>query len=99
MNAYSSQYTRQLSDPRWQRKRLEIMQAADWKCVRCDCDDMELHVHHAEYHDDKKPWEYEDKFLLCLCSDCHTLAHLPDFKIIRAYPSNNASLRTLSEIV
>jgi hypothetical protein len=59
------------NDPRWQRKRLEIMDAAGFKCVQCGADDETLNVHHGYYERDKKPWEYADRYLRCLCKTCH----------------------------
>lgn len=32
-------YSRKLKDPRWQKKRLEVLQRADWKCEHCGCGD------------------------------------------------------------
>jgi hypothetical protein len=70
MNRRSS-YAEMLLDPRWQRKRLEILEAADWKCSQCGSGDKTLHVHHMHYERGKKPWEYENRALRSLCEDCH----------------------------
>lgn len=76
-----SNYAQLLRDPRWQRKRLEIMARSGWACDLCGDTEMELHVHHREYRDATAPWEYGDEELQCLCGDCHTLAHLPIGKV------------------
>lgn len=60
-----------LKDPRWQRKRLEILQRDDFTCKTCYATDKTLHVHHKGYVFGKKPWEYEDDVLVTLCLDCH----------------------------
>lgn len=43
-----------------------------------------LHVHHNYYIMDKFPWEYNDKALITVCSDCHSEIHrkvdIPIFK-------------------
>lgn len=65
----SSKYSESLNDPRWQRKRLEIMRRDDFKCVACGDDKSELHVHHATY--DGMPWETADENLQTLCRKCH----------------------------
>ena len=39
-------YVEKLKDPRWQRKRLEILQRDDWKCYWCKDDKTTLNVHH-----------------------------------------------------
>lgn len=68
-------YAEQMLDPRWQRKRLEAMQAAGWKCERCSDDKTTLHVHHHEYRRGALAWEYELHELQCLCSHCHGAEH------------------------
>ena len=77
----TSEYQTKLRDPRWQRRRLEKMQEADWQCEICGDDKSELHVHHREYWPDFEPWDYPLEQLRCLCRDCHTLSHMPQDKI------------------
>lgn len=60
-----------LNDPKWQRKRLEIMQRDDFTCQLCSDTETELQVHHKKYIAGLKPWEYEDKYLITLCINCH----------------------------
>jgi hypothetical protein len=74
-------YFEKLKDPRWQRKRLEVMQYREFKCEICDDDKQELHVHHKEYKSGKEPWEYSIYELECLCADCHSMSHIPPEKI------------------
>jgi len=57
--------------PKWQRKRLEIMERDAWRCVICHTEDKTLTVHHLLYHKGAKPWEYADEELVTLCQDCH----------------------------
>ena len=64
-------YSDLLKDPRWQRKRLEVLEAADWKCKWCGTTEKTLHVHHKVYRRGAKPWEYELSDLECLCDGCH----------------------------
>jgi hypothetical protein len=64
-------YSDLLKDPRWQKKRLEIFKRDKWKCKLCNDNKTQLHVHHKEYINDKSPWEYENKYLITLCEDCH----------------------------
>lgn len=63
-------YSEKLKDPRWQRKRLEIMERDDFTCRDCGSRDKTLHVHHCHY-DKGEPWEARDDILLTLCADCH----------------------------
>ena len=64
-------YSEKLKDPRWQRKRLEIMQRDKFTCQRCYDSETTLHVHHRNYTYGKEPWEYESNELVTLCSECH----------------------------
>jgi hypothetical protein len=66
-------YHEQLRDPRWQRKRLEILNAADFKCSDAGCGnaDNELNVHHSAYLRGVPVWEHPDELLHCLCCECH----------------------------
>jgi hypothetical protein len=68
-------YADELKHPRWQRRRLEILSRADFKCERCSADDRTLHVHHKKYRRGAKPWEYADDQLIALCEQCHEDEH------------------------
>jgi hypothetical protein len=65
-------YAELLKDPRWQRKRLEILERDGFSCLRCGSDTKTLHVHHRIYRKGVKPWEYEDAIYDTLCEDCHS---------------------------
>jgi len=71
-------YSEKLKDPRWQKKRLEIFNRDDWKCLNCGATTKTLIVHHLKYDGD--PWKVENEFLKTLCEDCHELSH-DDVKI------------------
>lgn len=58
-------------DPRWQRRRLEIMQLAGFRCQECGDDSATLNVHHGYYVRGRDPWDYHDHALKCLCEPCH----------------------------
>lgn len=67
-------YWQLLQDPRWQKKRLEILERDKWTCQHCGSTDKPLHVHHWYYlsfQADRKPWEYPGLALVTLCVDCH----------------------------
>jgi len=80
MTKTQNNYAQKLQDPRWQRKRLEVMQAAGWACVICGDKDEELNVHHPAYSAYHEPWEYSN--LQCICRTCHTIQHLPKQKLM-----------------
>lgn len=64
-------YYELLRRPEWQRKRLEVMEAAGFKCGECRASEKTLNVHHRFYRKGAKPWEYEPWELVCLCEECH----------------------------
>lgn len=64
-------YAEQLKHPMWQKKRLEIMQAANFECCDCGAGDESLNVHHMYYVKGRKPWEYENSAFKCVCESCH----------------------------
>lgn len=64
-------YSEKLKDPRWQKKRLGVLERAKWACEECKDTEQTLHVHHTLYIYGKEPWEYEDGELKCLCEACH----------------------------
>ena len=57
-------------DPRWQRKRLEILDRDNFACVACGATDKELHVHHIKYA--AELWEADTDDLQTLCTACHS---------------------------
>ena len=64
-------YSEKLKDPRWQKKRLEILERDNWACQRCFDTNSTLHIHHLYYDFKFDPWEYEDETLITLCEECH----------------------------
>ena len=78
-------YFQKLRDPRWQKKRLEALDAADWSCQRCCDKESTLNVHHKQYFKGREPWDYEVKQLAVLCEDCHQAEHgAPDELLVAA---------------
>lgn len=61
--------------PEWQKKRLEVMKTAGFKCQECGDGEKTLNVHHKYYTRGAKPWDYPASALSCLCEDCHELLH------------------------
>lgn len=68
-------YSEKLKNPKWQRKRLEIMQRDGFKCSFCHSDKKELNVHHLYYTPGLDPWEYDSESMVTLCFDCHDSTH------------------------
>lgn len=64
-------YAELLRDPRWQKKRLEIMERDGFVCQICASKTNTLTVHHLYYEKGRMPWDYQDESLVTLCVDCH----------------------------
>ena len=64
-------YNELLRDPRWQKKRLKILERDGWACRRCGDKEEMLNVHHECYEKGKDPCEYSDATLTTLCETCH----------------------------
>lgn len=69
-------YSEKLLDPRWQRKKAEILERDDYTCKSCGATHITLHAHHIFYVDDTDPWDYKDDALITLCEVCHNTQHL-----------------------
>jgi len=57
--------------PKWQKKRLEILERDNWTCLACGDSESPLHVHHFKYTG--KPWEAPNEHLHTYCGNCHKL--------------------------
>lgn len=71
----TGKYAALYRDPRWQKKRLEVMERDDFTCRSCGSKTKTLNVHHAYYEKGKKPWEYPSDVLITWCEDCHRENH------------------------
>ena len=65
-------YAEKLRDPRWQKRRLEIMKRDDFMCRNCGDTEKTLNVDHKVYVKGRDPWDYQDDDLQTLCEDCHS---------------------------
>jgi hypothetical protein len=68
-------YYEKLKDPRWQKKRLEVMERNEFSCEICSDTETTLNVHHKEYFKGADPWDYEVEQLACICENCHEAEH------------------------
>lgn len=62
-------YSEKLKDPRWQKKRLKILERDQFSCRFCGDEDSTLHIHHISYNNN--PWDVPDLLLITLCKGCH----------------------------
>jgi hypothetical protein len=68
-------WIQKLKDPRWQKTRLEILDAHKWTCDECGDTNKTLHIHHGYYSKNIDPWDYPQESLHCLCDECHAALH------------------------
>lgn len=72
----SKTYLDKLRDVRWQKRRLEVLERANWMCEECRISLMSgvhgiLEVHHVHYMQGKDPWDYPLQLLMSLCPKHH----------------------------
>lgn len=97
-------YYEKLKHPRWQRKRLEILNRDNFKCTRCNSSELTLHVHHIKYFKGE-PWDTPNEYLTTLCFLCHKLEEgLKDAPqdLLKAFDSNgwsNENMYALSLLI
>lgn len=65
-------YQDKWKDPRWQKVRLKVLEAANWECQACGGKEQTLAVHHLVYST-PEPWDSPMEELECLCKDCHEI--------------------------
>lgn len=75
-------YSELLKDPRWQKKRLQIMERDKFMCRECGDTESTLNVHHLFYNPHNLPWEYDESELKTLCESCHKGMH-EDYESIK----------------
>lgn len=82
MSETKTTYKRRLADPRWQKRRLEVLNRDNFTCVLCGAKSIELQIHHEVYNGE--PWDVPIEKLHTCCADCHkaiTLIEKNHFKL------------------
>lgn len=62
-------YAQKLKHPKWQQKRLKILERDRWTCQLCGDINKTLHVHHLKYT--AEPYNEPDEKLITYCEICH----------------------------
>lgn len=78
------EYSEYLKNPKWQKKRLEILSRDNFSCVVCGNGidtDTQVHVHHLSYRKGCMPWEYDNSNYVTLCEKCHSDVHSNKLKL------------------
>ncbi len=84
-------YSELLRDPRWQKKRLELMEAGGWSCRECGDHTATLNIHHGFYKRNTSPWEYPDDSMRVLCEPCHVKVQ----RLLESVHENISKFRTI----
>lgn len=86
-------YSELLKDPRWQKKKTEILKRDKFTCRLCKDTETTLHVHHKEYINGNAPWDYPNDLLITLCEHCHSVLYnsdkVIDDKLIGSFCKDN----------
>ena len=69
-------YSEQLKDERWLKRRVEILTRDRHRCRICGYFGPKVNVHHLKYTG--MAWEAPDEDLITLCNDCHYKTHRPE---------------------
>lgn len=67
----ATNYSEKLRNPKWQKRRLEILNRDHFTCRLCGDKERTLHVHHIRYDRGADPWDYPDNTLVTVCEACH----------------------------
>lgn len=70
-----SSYSDKFKDPRWQQRRLQILERDNFTCLDCGDRTSTLHVHHLYYIKGRDPWDYPGWSMVTKCSVCHEETH------------------------
>jgi phage terminase large subunit GpA-like protein len=89
-----SAYSDKLKSPKWQKKRLQILNRDRFTCKLCKDTETTLHVHHKYYVDNCEPWEYPNTALVTLCEHCHKVVEdqkdeIEEFEEVKIIKSDN----------
>ena len=87
-------YLEKLNDPRWQQKRLRIMERDNWTCLECADKKNQLQVHHIVYLN-RDPWDYPDYLFQTFCEPCHKERQELTDKIVNAVKMAIAPVPTI----
>jgi len=92
-------YHEQLKTDAWKTKRNAILERDDNRCRYCGTSIQPLHVHHLIYFDNFKAWEYDDKYLITLCDNCHSNWHKIKNRIDEMCAVNLDRLKKIAKLI
>jgi hypothetical protein len=96
-------YKEKLLDPRWQKRRLEILSKDNFRCCHCGNATETLHVHHVIYISGRDPWDCPDDHLWTVCEQCHnndhSLRESSEIRLIKALKLNGFDHENINELI
>ncbi len=88
MDSGAGNYRDKLNDPRWKKKRAQILERDGNACTECDSTKAPLEVHHKYYVPAVEPWDYPDEALQTLCEGCHDTKRKHGLDASRTIPNS-----------
>lgn len=91
-------YSEKLKNPKWQKRRLEILQRDNFTCQICTDTETELQIHHKKYTGE--PHEAPEEDLVTMCKCCHkaeTYANKKGLNLISSFKKGNSYFGKLSD--
>jgi len=65
-------YSENYKNPKWQKKRLEVLNRDEFTCQSCHSTEKTLNIHHCvPYRKGAMPYDYKNDELVTFCEDCH----------------------------
>lgn len=89
-------YSDKLKSPKWQKKRLEILNLRGFKCELCGDEENQIQVHHRFYLKGREPWQYDNDVFQVLCENCHDKNHKKE-EIKEVFPEKYRKIISLIE--
>lgn len=85
----------QYQDKRWYELSKKIKARDKNTCQMCGRNDLPVSVHHKVYIQNRNPWEYPDKDLICVCDRCHKYMSENNSTMTKAFMELKRSFREI----
>ena len=89
-------YSEKLKSPKWQKKRLEVLNRDKFRCCTCGDEETELHVHHLKYT--KEPYDAPLEDLQTLCKVCHNYFTFHNKDILKTFELNENEFERIFKV-
>lgn len=90
-------YSNLLKSPKWQKKRLNVLNRDNFTCIYCGDKETELHIHHLKYNGN--PIESPLSDLQTVCKNCHYIISKENPVIFKGKISGKCKVYFLDGVV